>query len=82
VDESMVGGDMSLKSKIIKDRKKHIEKKIFEEKRDTLEEFFKTNIEIMLENKKTILSVQEKEEMEAIDRKCYRELKYEMDPYE
>jgi hypothetical protein len=35
----------------------------------------------MVENKKTILSVQEKENLKALDRKCYRELKYEMNPF-
>jgi hypothetical protein len=35
IDEAMVGGDMSLKEKIVKDRKTHIERKSFEEKRNT-----------------------------------------------
>jgi hypothetical protein len=35
----------------------------------------------MLENKRIISSV-ERESIRALDRKCYRELKYEMDPYE
>jgi hypothetical protein len=52
VDESMVGGDRSLKEKIVKDRKIHLEKKTFEERRNNLEEFFKTNVELMLENRR------------------------------
>jgi hypothetical protein len=36
----------------------------------------------MLENRKIMLSVEDRENMNAIDRKCYRELQYEMDPYE
>jgi hypothetical protein len=30
VDDSMIGGDMSLKGKIIKEREKHIEKKTYD----------------------------------------------------
>jgi hypothetical protein len=67
---------------IVKKRKKHIEKKTFDEKRETLEEFFKTKVDIMLESKKIIYSVHQREEKRAVDRKCYRELKYKMDPYE
>jgi hypothetical protein len=82
VDDSMVGGDMYLKNKIINDRKHFNEKKPFKEKRDKLEDFFKTNLEVMLENKKTIMTVEERRSMNAIDRKCFKELIYEMDPYE
>jgi hypothetical protein len=35
VDESMLGNDMSLKGKIIKDREKYFEKKRFKEKKET-----------------------------------------------
>jgi hypothetical protein len=36
----------------------------------------------MLENKNIIIFAQERENLKALDRKCYRELKYEMDPFE
>jgi hypothetical protein len=77
----LIGSDMELKKKIIRDREKHVEKKSFEERRSNLEEFFKTSVEIMLENKKMILSIQERENLKTLDRKCYRELKYEMDSF-
>jgi hypothetical protein len=51
-------------------------------KRRKMEEFFKTNIDIMMVNRKIMMKATEREDMNAIDRKCYRELKYEMDPYE
>jgi hypothetical protein len=35
----------------------------------------------MLENRKIILSVQEKENLKALDRKYYRESRYEMNPF-
>lgn len=48
---------------------KYYEKKQFKEKKEKLEEFSKTNVEIMMENRNIILSPDEKEEMNAIDRK-------------
>jgi hypothetical protein len=32
IDDSIIGGDMSMKGKIIKERERHIEKKTYEEK--------------------------------------------------
>jgi hypothetical protein len=82
IGDKMVGGDMSLKNKILRDREKYKEKKTFKERKEKLETHLKTNVEVMLENRKIMLSTNEREELNSIDRKCYRELKYEMDPYE
>jgi hypothetical protein len=57
IDDTMIGRDMSLKSKIINDRENHYERKRFKEKRDKLEEFFKSNVEMMMENRKIIMSI-------------------------
>jgi hypothetical protein len=82
INDKMFGGDMSLKAKIEKDRKKFDERFPFKEKKEKLDAFFKTNIEIRLENRKAMLSVEERNSLNAQERKNYRELKYEMDPYE
>jgi hypothetical protein len=58
VDENMMGGDMSLKTKIIYGRKKHLEKISFEEKKNKLEKYFKTNVDLILENKRIMSSVE------------------------
>jgi hypothetical protein len=71
----MIDGDMSLKSKVLRERKEYIERKIFKERKENLEDFFKTNVDVMLENQKIILSVNERGELNAMTRKCYRELK-------
>jgi hypothetical protein len=81
LDDNMVGGDMALKAKMLEDRKKHIEKIPFIEKKEILEKHFKTNVEQILENGR-IISSAERSEKDAIDRKCHRELKYEMEQYE
>jgi transcriptional regulator of met regulon len=53
----------------------------FAEKKKKLEEFFKTNVDVMLEGRKVMLEVEERNRMNKINRLNYRELKYEMDPF-
>jgi hypothetical protein len=77
----MVGGDLSLKAKVLRDKEKYNEKIPFKEKREKLEKHFKTNVDLILENGK-IMSAAERGEKNAIDRYCHRELKYEMEPYD
>jgi hypothetical protein len=81
LDDNMMGRDMALKAKMLEDRKKHIQKIPFIKKKVTLENNFKTNVDLILKNAR-IISSAEKNEKDAIDRKCHRELKYEMKPYE
>jgi hypothetical protein len=76
----MVGGDLALKAKVLRDREKYIERIPFKEKKEKIEKHFKTNVDLILENGK-IMSVAERSERNAIDRYCHRELKYEMEPY-
>jgi hypothetical protein len=59
-----------------------VERKPFKEKKEELEEFFTTNVETMMENRKTIMMVEQRKELNALNRKRYRELKFKMDPYE
>jgi hypothetical protein len=66
---------------VLRDREKYNEKIPFKERKERIEEYFKTNVDLILENKK-IMSAAEKGEKDAIDRYCNRELKYEMEPYD
>jgi hypothetical protein len=69
----MVGGDCSLKAKVLRDREKYNEKIPFKERKEKIEKYFKTNVDIILENKK-IRSEAERGERDTIDRYCNREL--------
>jgi hypothetical protein len=53
-------GDYSLKTKIMKEGKIYCEKKSFKERKEVIGEFVKSNVEEMLENKKCILSAEER----------------------
>jgi hypothetical protein len=55
IDETMFGVGMSLKAKIEKDSDKFYERKQFKEKKEKLEEFFKTNIKTMDDNRKIMM---------------------------
>jgi hypothetical protein len=69
LDKNMMGRDISLTAKIIKDRERHIERIQFEERKSKIEEFSKTNVDLILKNKRIMSSV-EISEMNAIERKC------------
>jgi hypothetical protein len=81
IDSNMLEGGYSLKAKIISERKIYSEKKPFKERKEVIEEFFKSNVEEMLENRKYILSTEERRKLNALDREISRELNYEMNPY-
>jgi hypothetical protein len=57
---NMLDGDYSLKTKILKKGKIYCEKKSFKERKEVIEEFIKSNVEEMPENKKCILSAEER----------------------
>jgi hypothetical protein len=66
---------------VLRDREKYNEKIPFKERKEKIEKYFKTNVDIILENKR-IMSEAERGERDAIDRYCNRELKFEMEPYD
>jgi hypothetical protein len=82
IDNTMLGGDMSLKVKIEKGRKMFVERKSFKEKKEELEAFFTTKVETMMENRKIMMSAEQRKELNALNRKRYRELKFKIDTCE
>jgi hypothetical protein len=75
INKGMLEGSNSLKVELEK-------KWAFKEKREVIEDFFKSNVENMLENRKIRHDQERKEELKAITRKAVRELNNEMDPAE
>jgi hypothetical protein len=88
VDKEMLSGDKSLKSFLIKERNKTQEdiretakKKEFHKNKETLENFFRTNIEEMMENNRKLTDAREKYKLQKMNYFCSKELCYEMDPF-
>jgi hypothetical protein len=67
-DENMLGGSYPLKAKIGKERL--YERKPFKEKKEKLENFFKSNIENMFEDRKYRIYAERKDELDAVTRKA------------
>jgi hypothetical protein len=65
VNENMLGDDYSLKIRIEKNRKLYNEKNPFKEKKLAIEEFSKTNVKCMLENRKTMIDIEEKKRIRS-----------------
>jgi hypothetical protein len=77
IDENMLGDDNSLKAKIEKERTLFNKKKSFKEKKEAIKEFFKSNVKSMLKDRKVRISIEEREELNVLERKFFRELRYE-----
>jgi hypothetical protein len=71
IDDNILDGDYSLKAKIQKERTEkpkqiYNEKKPFKEKKNAIEEFFKTNVENMIEDRKIRFDRERKEELNQV----------------
>jgi hypothetical protein len=78
---NMLGDSISLKAELEKAKTEPNKGTQFAEKKKKIEDFFKTNVDMMLESRKVMLEVEERNELNKINRLNYRELKYEMDPF-
>jgi hypothetical protein len=67
-EENMLGDSHSLKAKIEKER--FYERKPFKKKKENLENFYKSNIADMLEDRKYRIYVERKDELDAVARKA------------
>jgi hypothetical protein len=76
----MLGGDLSLKANLKKPVAETSKSK-FRKNREIIEEFFKRNVETMLDNKKIIVDAEERRFEKIITKSCKKELNYEMNPY-
>jgi hypothetical protein len=82
----MLGGDRSMK-KFLEEAKEDreqsaLKKEIFQENKSKIEIFYKTNIEIMLENRNKLADAKEKFRLRRLNSLNNKELIYEMDPFE
>jgi hypothetical protein len=82
IDDEMLPGEGALKSKMQKERKEDKAKQDnFNKNREPIEEFFKNNIQEMLENKKKLHNAKEDYVRRKLDHLCRKELNYEMNPF-
>jgi hypothetical protein len=81
----MLEGDKSLKNylKIDEENSEKTSCKVtFQENKEKIEEFYKTNIETLLENRNKLADARERHRLRKIDKFGNKELMYERDPFE
>jgi hypothetical protein len=81
----MLGGDKSLKNYLLKaneeTEKENSKRSIFEENREKIETFYRTNITDIIEGKSKLAEARERFEFKKQEYCVNKELSYEMDPF-